>query len=96
MQNYSTLSNGIIDKFMKVVSKAIKTSIYKNRNWKDDLHDVLPSFRSSIHNSIQESTYKNVTNTFSNSSQDRNWRQSNSKTSWQRNKTPAEMNYSET
>ena len=33
---------------MKVVSKPIKTSVYRNRNWKDDLDEVLRNYRSSI------------------------------------------------
>ena len=33
-------AKGTIEKFMKVVSKAIKISVYENRNWKDNLHEV--------------------------------------------------------
>ena len=38
--------NKMIEKFMKVLSKAIKTSVYENRNRKEDLHDVIidPTF----------------------------------------------------
>ena len=42
-------TNRMIEKFMKVVSKAIKTLVYENRNWKDNLLEVLRSYRSSIH-----------------------------------------------
>ena len=38
-------TNGMIEKFMKVVSKVIKTSVYENRNWKDDLREVLHNLK---------------------------------------------------
>ena len=40
-----TQANGVIEKFMKVVSKAIETSVYENRNWKNDLDEVLHNHR---------------------------------------------------
>ena len=41
-------TNGMIEKFMKVVSKVIKTSVYENRNWKDDLREVLHNLKSAF------------------------------------------------
>ena len=41
--------NGMIEKFMKALSKAIKASLYGNRNWKEDLHEVIRNYISSIH-----------------------------------------------
>lgn len=41
--------NGMIEKFMRVLSKAIKMLVYENRNWKNDLHEVLCNYKSSIH-----------------------------------------------
>lgn len=41
--------NGMIEKFMKALSKAIKASLYGNRNWKEDLHEVICNHISSIH-----------------------------------------------
>ena len=52
---YYPQSNGVVERFMKVIGKTLKTSLYMNQNWKSNLNAMLLNYRSAPHNVTKKS-----------------------------------------